>query len=138
MKLILKPKILVIEDQAEALAAMTQLLERAGFCVFGARTGVDGIRLSEKGEFDLVILDVDLPEQDGFEVCARLKQDFRFSRTPIIFISGQWNEKHRRRALELGAADCIDKPFDAGAFGRRISSHVRTTRSWPDKNPPNL
>ena len=72
-------------------------------------------------EFDLVIVDVNLPEQDGFEVFAWLKQDFRYSRTPIIFISGRWNEENRRRALELGVADCIDKPFDAPAFVRRIS-----------------
>jgi two-component system, OmpR family, response regulator VanR len=136
MKITIKPKILVVEAQAEILAEMTLLLEHAGFCVFGARNGVDGIRLSEKGEFDLVILDVNLPGQDGFEVCARLKQDFRFSRTPIIFISGQWNEEDRRRALELGAADYIDKPFDAPAFGRRICSHIKATRSWPDKNGP--
>jgi DNA-binding response OmpR family regulator len=138
MKITIRPKILVIEDQAEALAATMLLLGCAGFFVFGAQTGVDGIRLSKKGEFDLVILDVNLPEKDGFEVCAWLKQDFRFSRTPIIFISGHWNEENRRRALELGAADCIDKPFDAPAFVRRISSHLSTTRVWPDKNVPDL
>lgn len=138
MKITIRPKILVIEAQAEALAAMVLPLVRAGGCVLGAQTGADGIRLSKNGEFDLVILDVNLPEQDGFEVCAWLKQDFRFSRTPIIFISGHWNEEHRRRALELGAADCLDPPSDVSAFVRRIFSHVRTTRAWPDKKIPDL
>ncbi|MGA3283175.1 MAG: response regulator [Verrucomicrobiota bacterium] len=128
MRITVKPKILVVEDQPEVLTTMTLLLERAGFEVFGAQTGMDGIRLSQKEEFDLVILDVHLPEKNGFEVCAWLKQDFRFSRTPIIFASGHWNEENRRRALELGAADFIDKPFDTSFFLQKIFSHLKTAR----------
>jgi DNA-binding response OmpR family regulator len=138
MKITVRRKILIIEDQAEVLIAMILSLEHAGFCVFGVQTGSDGIRLSKTEEFDLVIVDVNLPEKDGFEVFAWLKQDFRYSRTPIIFISSCWNEEDRRRARELGAADCIDEPFDAPAFVRRISSHVNTIRIWPDKNVPDL
>ena len=128
MSIIVKPKILVVEDQVGVLTTMMLLLERAGFEVVGAQTGLDGIRLSQKAEFDLVILDINLPEKNGFEVCAWLRQDFRFSRTPIIFVSGQGNEENRRRALELGAADFIDKPFDASLFLQKISSHLRTAR----------
>ncbi len=138
MKISVRRKILIIEEQTGVLTAIMLPLKRAGFCVFGAQTGMDGIRLSKTEEFDLVILDVDLPEKDGFEVLAWLKQDYRYSRTPIIFISGHWNAETRRRARELGAADCIDEPFDAAAFVRRISSHVRTTRTWPDKKDSDL
>jgi DNA-binding response OmpR family regulator len=126
MRITVKPKILVVEDQPEALSTMMRLLERAGFDVFGAQTGMDGIRLSQKQEFDLIVLDVNLPEKNGFEVCAWLKQDFRFSRTPVFFASGQWNEENRRRALELGAAELIDKPFDALAFVALIFSHLKS------------
>jgi DNA-binding response OmpR family regulator len=129
MRITVRPKILIVEDQPEVLTAMMLLLERAGFNIFGARTGTDGIGLSQKEEFDLVILDVNLPGKDGFEVCAWLKQDFRFTRTPIIFVSGCWNKENYRRALELGAADCIDKPFDASAFVQRILSHIKVART---------
>ena len=138
MKISVRRKILVIEEQTGVLTAIMLPLKRAGFCVFSAPTGLDGIRLSKQEEFDLVIVDVNLPEKDGFEVLAWPKQDFRYSRTPIIFISGHWNEESRRRAHELGAADCIDEPFDAAVFVRRISSHVRTTQTWPDKNVSDL
>ena len=138
MKITVRRKILVIENQPETLIAMILSLEHAGFCVFGVQTGRDGIRLSQQEEFDLVILNVNLPEQDGFEVFAWLKRDFRYSRTPIIFISDHWNEENRRHARELGAADCIDKPLDAPAFVQRIVSHVRTPPTWPDKNVPEL
>jgi len=126
MRVTVKPKILVVEDQPEILTTMMLLLERAGFEVFGARNGVDGIHLSQREEFDLVVLDVNLPQKNGFEVCAWLKRDFRFSRTPIIFTSGHWNEENRRRALELGAADLIDKPLDASRFLQTIFSHIKT------------
>lgn len=129
MRITVRPKILIVEDQSEVLTTMMLLLERAGFNVFGARTGAEGIRMSQKAEFDLVILDINLPEKDGFEVCAWLKQDFRFSRTPIIFVSGCWNKENYRRALELGAADCIDKPFNASAFVQRILSHTRAAKA---------
>ena len=124
-----RPKILIVEDQSEVLTSMMLLLERAGFNVFGARTGADGIRLSQKEEFDLVILDINLSGKDGFEVCAWLKQDFRFSRTPIIFASDHWNKENRQRALELGAADCVDKPSDVSAFVQQILSHVKVART---------
>lgn len=138
MKITVRPKILIIENQPEDLSTMMQLLERAGFCVFGARTGTEGIGLLQKDEFDLVILDVNLPGKDGGEICTWLKHDFRFSRTPIIFVSDDWNEENRHRALDLGATDCIDKPFEAPAFVRRIFAHAKTTRTWPDKNVPDL
>ncbi len=138
MKTTVRPKILIVEDQPEDLTTMMMLLERAGFCVFGARTGTEGIGLLQKDEFDLVILEANLPGKDGGEIYAWLKHDFRFSRTPIIFVSGRGNEENRRCARELGAADCIDKPFDAAAFVRRISSHVSITRVWPNKNIPDL
>lgn len=124
----LKPKILVVENQTETLISLMLLLERVGFYVFGAQTGSDGIRLAQKEEFDLVILDINLPDRDGFEVCAWFRQDFRFARTPIFLVSGRWNEEHRRHALELGAADCIDKPFDGTAITELVSRHVKAPK----------
>ena len=128
MSIMIKPKILVVEDQPEILSTTKRLLERAGLEVFGAQTGEDGIRLSQKEEFDLVVLDVNLPGKSGFEVCTWLKQDFRFSRTPIIFASGDWTEENRQRAFEMGAVDCIDKPFDNSLFLQKILSHLKKMR----------
>jgi len=126
MRITVKPKILVVEAQQEVLATMKLLLESAGCEVCGARDGRDGIHLAQGEEFDLVILDVHLPGKDGFEVCAWLKQDFRFSRTPILLTSGHWTEANRRRAIELGAAELIDKPLDAPLFLKMISSRLKT------------
>jgi len=125
MKINIRPKILVVEDEIKMLATMMLLLDRSGFDVSGAQTGAEGIRLSQKGEFDLVILDMHLPDKSGLEICAWLKEDFRFSRTPIVFTSILWTEGERRRAFELGAADCVDKSLEGPAFVQRICRHLK-------------
>jgi DNA-binding response OmpR family regulator len=124
-----RPKILIIEDQPEVLAMMSLLLKRAGLEVATAKTGMEGIRLSQNEEFDLVTVDVDLSDMDGFRVCRHLKQDFCFCRTPVIFVSGRFSEGDRRRGFEAGAADFIFKPFDAFIFTSRILSHVKTVKA---------
>ena len=125
MKITVKPKILVVENQPDVLDTMTFLLECAGAEVFGAQSGMIGIRLAQNEEFDLVILDFNLPEKNALEVCAWLKQDFRYHRTPIVFASGHWNEETRRRALALGAADLINLPFDTSCFLQAIFSRLK-------------
>jgi len=125
----LKSKILVIENQPDVLNAIVRLLQRVGYEVFATQTGAEGIRLARNDEFDLITVDVDLPDVSGFEVCRHLKQDFRFYRTPVIFISGRLSGEDCRRAFELGAADFIFKPFDPFIFVSQIMSHVKPAQT---------
>lgn len=126
--ILLKSKILVVEDDPDVLNVMVCLLRRAGFEVTSANTGEEGIRFARQEEFDLITLDVDLPDMCGFEVCARLKQDFRFCRTPVILISGRFGEEDWRRGWEAGAADFIAKPFDASTLLACITSRVKPVK----------
>ncbi|HEU6447794.1 MAG TPA: response regulator [Verrucomicrobiae bacterium] len=119
-----KPRVLVVEDDPNVATVMEFLLAETGYECTIAPTGHDGIRCARREEFDLVILDINLPGLNGFDVCAWLKQDFRFQRTPIIFVSGRLNDDDRRRAFAFGA-DFIAKPFDAGYFTEKISARVR-------------
>jgi len=122
----LKPKILVVEDQPGVLATMLYLLKRAGCEATGAKTGAEAMRLAKEGKFDLITLDIDLPDTNGLELCRRLKQDPHLCRIPVIFVSGRLCEGNRPRCFELGAADYIVKPFDAFVFVSRIFSHLKT------------
>ena len=72
----LKPKILVVEDQPEVLETMLYLLKRAGGEATGAQTGAKGMQLAKEGKFDLITLDIDLPDTNGLELCRRLKRIF--------------------------------------------------------------
>jgi DNA-binding response OmpR family regulator len=120
-----KPKILIVEDEPAVLLLMVYLLTCAGCEVLTARTANEGMQLAKNGDLDLVTLDIDLPEMSGFEICRRLKQDPRSRHLPVVFVSGRTCEEDRRRGLELGAADYIEKPFGASVFVRRIFSHIR-------------
>src|SRR5260221_7531689 len=107
------PKVLIIEDQPEILTMMVFLLTRAGCEVQTAQDGKEGMQLLRQADVvDLILLDVDLPDISGFEICRRLKEDPRASRIPVIFVTGRFHEEDRRRGLALGAADYIEKPFD--------------------------
>jgi len=123
---LVKPKILVVEDQPEVQDTMLYLLKRAGCEAVGAKTGTEGMKLALAGGFDLITLDIDLPDINGLELCRRLKQDRHLCRTPVIFVSGRLCEGNRQCCFELGAADYIVKPFDAFVFVSRIFLHLKT------------
>ncbi len=120
-----KLKILVIENEPDVAATIAMLLRRVGFKILVAQSGGEGIQIARREKFDLITSDIDLPDMNGFEICAQLKKDFRFLRTPIVLISGRSSGENRRRALESGAADFISKPFDPFIFVSRILTHIK-------------
>ena len=122
----LKPKILVVEDQADVLATMLCLLKRAGCETAGAKTGAEAMQLAKTGKFDLITSDIDLPDTNGLELCRRLKQDSQLQQIPVIFVSARLCEENRQHCFELGAADYIVKPFDTFVFVSRIFSHLKS------------
>jgi putative two-component system response regulator len=129
-----KPKILIVEDQPEVLRMMAFVLTRAGCEVQTAQSGKEGMQLGQQREIDLILLDVDLPDISGFEICRRLKEDPRVCHIPVIFVTGRFCEEDRRRGFALGAADYIEKPFDVSHFVRRILFHLKIARRKLDEN----
>jgi DNA-binding response OmpR family regulator len=121
-----KARILIVEDDMPLAMMMTYLLAQAGCDTEVATTGAKALQMAQGGDFDLITLDVDLPDINGFEICRRLKEN-PFWQTPIIFISGRLLEEDRRHGFELGAVDYIAKPFDALDFAPRILSHIKPT-----------
>ncbi|MDE3067897.1 MAG: response regulator [Verrucomicrobiota bacterium] len=121
-----KPKILVVEDETPVSMMMMFLLTRAGYETEVASTGKEALQKTEENDFDLLTLDVDLPDISGFEVCRRLKNNPVWRDTPVVFVSGRLHEQDRKRGIALGAADHITKPFDADDFVARIRPHVKT------------
>ncbi len=121
-----KPRILIIEDEPALLLMMVYLLTRVGCDVLTAWSGEKGIQMAKEGKFDLITLDIDLPDISGFEICRGLNQNPALSHLPIIFISGRILEEDRQRAFEVGAADYIEKPFDVSFFVQRILFHAKS------------
>jgi CheY-like chemotaxis protein len=119
-----KNKVLVVEDNTAVAMMMTYLLSQAAFEVETAITGQRGMELATARKFDIILLDVDLPDISGFDICRELKQRHISYRTPIILLSGNGTEERRAKAFELGATDFIEKPFGGAEFVTRIQSFL--------------
>jgi DNA-binding response OmpR family regulator len=130
-----KLKILIIEDDAPTAEMAKELLADAGCEMSVAYTGKAGIELASEKKFDLITLDIGLPDVSGFEVCRNLKQRHISHRTPVVFISGRLSDEDRQRSLELGAVDYITKPFGANDFIRRILTHAKTQNGFSEVTP---
>lgn len=128
-----KIKILLVEDETSVAMMMVYLLAQAGCETEVAATGKKAMQLAAEGNFDLITLDVNLPGMNGFEICSRLKQDPRLCDTPVVFVTGQLCEDDQQRAVELGAADYIVKPFNALVFASRVLSYVESEKNMAFK-----
>lgn len=110
-------------------------LTRAGCDVLVAHTGKKGMELAQENKFDLIALDVGLPDINGFEICSKLKQRHLTRLTPIIFVSARPCEQDSQQDLEARAADYIIKPFGASEFVSRVLSCIKSARARYKTNP---
>jgi putative two-component system response regulator len=124
-----KARILIVEDQMPVALMITFLLVRAGCETAVATTGKKAMQMAEEVRFDLITLDVNLPDGDGFILCSRLKERPRFRDTPVVFVSGRSCLEDQQHGLEVGAVDYITKPFGV-EFVPRLLSHVRQTEEF--------
>jgi len=115
-KLDARPKILVIDDDLDQVAVLKYHLAQQGFEVVTAHTGSDGIRLLKKEMPNLVLLDIELPDATGFELCERICDDPETFQIPVIFVSGVDQLDVLRRARSVGCAFYMRKPYDPNAL----------------------
>jgi DNA-binding response OmpR family regulator len=107
---------------------LTCLLAHAGIETEAATTGQKALQMAAGGDFDLITLDVDLPDISGYEVCRRLRKN-PFFQTPIVFVSARCLIEDRQRGLDAGAVDYIVKPFETFEFAPRLLSHIKQTET---------
>ena len=116
------PHILVIDDEPQILRAMRTILTEKKFQVTVANRGEEGLALAAANPPDLVILDLGLPDMDGFEVCARLRE---WTQIPIIVLSVRDSERDKVAALDKGADDYLTKPFGIEELLARVRVALR-------------
>lgn len=118
-------KILIIDDSQFFTGHMHTFLEEAGYAVISTDRGREGLALVARAKPDLVLLDVSMPDMDGFEVCRTLRASDRNDLMPIIMLTATGDKENKLRALELGADDYIVKPFDKRELLARIKNTLR-------------
>jgi two-component system, NtrC family, sensor kinase len=117
--------ILIIDDDPLTHKLLKIILQSAGHIVEEAYRGKEGLELAGRIQPDLILLDIMMPEMSGFEVIRRLKNDAHTAETPVIFLSAKIESEDKVRALELGAADFVNKPFDRAELLARIRTQLK-------------
>jgi PleD family two-component response regulator len=130
-----KSKILVVEDDLDVAEMLNAYFRVQGYEVFTVNWGEDGIRASQTVDPDLVVLDIRLPDIDGYEVARRLRTDRRTQDVPIIFLTEKRDRDDRLHGLELGADDYITKPFDIQELRLRVRNALQRATQGSLNNP---
>jgi two-component system, cell cycle response regulator DivK len=120
----MKPTILLIEDNEQNLYLATFLLEQNGLTVVPARSGPEGIELAGRIQPALIILDIQLPQMDGYAVAQGLKQNPALKDVPIVAVTSYAMVGDRERALEAGCTGYIEKPINPDTFKTQIETYL--------------
>lgn len=121
-------KILIVDDDTALRVALIRFLEKRGYAVQGAASGIEGLTLFEQDAPDLVVSDVIMPEMDGFEFCRRLRSLRTGQLVPFIFLSSRSEVEDRVQGHSIGADDYLIKPFEPRELLAKIESQLERSR----------
>ena len=121
----MRKKLLVVEDNAELLGLLRLNLKAAGFAIATAANGVEALKKARSLSPDLILLDLVLPELDGFAVCEILRNDPETACIPIIMFTGVGGEFTRLAGMDSGASECLTKPLSPKDLVARVKHHLR-------------
>ncbi len=124
--------VMVVDDSVTVRKVTSRLLERNGMNVLTAKDGVDAIAQLQEHKPDIMLLDIEMPRMDGFEVATLVRHDERLKDLPIIMITSRTGEKHRERAMTIGVNDYLGKPYQESLLLELIGQLVNR---HPDKRP---
>lgn len=124
-------RVLIVEDERDILKLVTHYLEKEGFRVLTATTGIEALKKIQEEKPDLLMLDLMLPEMDGLEVCKRVRAKPETAMLPIIMLTAKAEESDTIVGLELGADDYVTKPFSPKALVARAKALLRRLERAP-------
>jgi len=114
-------KVMMVDDEPVVITFMREFLEQAGFSnIVATSQGAEAVALARSCLPDIVLLDLTMPEVDGFEVLARIRSDSDLRYVPVIIVSGNTDSQTKLKALEMGAADILHKPVDPSELRLRV------------------
>jgi chemosensory pili system protein ChpA (sensor histidine kinase/response regulator) len=125
--------VMVVDDSVTVRKVTSRLLERNGMNVLTAKDGVDAISQLQEHKPDIMLLDIEMPRMDGFEVATLMRHDEHLKDLPIIMITSRSGEKHRERALAIGVNEYLGKPYQESLLLESIAKLVG--RQSVDRGP---
>lgn len=131
----MKPQLLIVEDDLDLADMLNAYFREQGYEVIIAAWGEDAVRICDEMSLDLVILDIGLPDIDGFEVCRRIRQNRRSANLAILFLTDRRERRDKLAGLELGVVDFITKPFDIQELRLRVRNQLQYARQTSQYNP---
>ncbi len=123
-----KARILIVDDQKSARETLQALLLKENYDLVFAENGSEALEKAQKQPPDLILLDVMMPDMDGFEVCQRLRSDYSLGEIPVIMVTALDDNRSRMKGIEAGADDFVTKPYDRTELRIRIRTIVRLDR----------
>lgn len=130
-----KPKVLVVDDDPLMRRIVTQSLDRATYDLVEAESGISGIQCAIEQRPDLILLDVMMPEMDGFEVIRRLRSHPMTQGIPIVLLTALGEMSEKVYGMQLGADDYITKPFDPRELRARVQTHLKRSEHYIQSSP---
>lgn len=124
-----KPRVLIVEDNVDNYELVRFLLERAGYQTLSAANGAEGVETAKRERPDLVLMDLSMPEMDGWNAAARLKADEKTRHIPIIALTAHALPGDRKRAIDAGCDGYISKPINVASFDKLVAALLRQARA---------
>ena len=115
------PTVLVVDDSITIRKVTTRFLEKNNYKVVTAKDGVDAVQTLQDFTPDIILLDIEMPRMDGYELATHVKNNTRLKNVPIIMITSRTGEKHRQRALDIGVQEYLGKPYNES----ELLSHIK-------------
>lgn len=128
-----KASVLVVDDDVRMLRMMQRILELEGYRVLMASNGQAALDVFNEEEPALVLLDIMMPDMDGYTVCRRIRE---FSQIPIVMVTVKGNEEEKVEGLDAGADDYVTKPFSSMELTARVRAVLRRTKLWEERPEP--
>ena len=117
--------VLLVDDAPQNIQVLGNILKNQGYSFALTSSGSETFKLLSKKKPDIILLDIMLPDEDGFSICGKIKQDPLLSDIPIIFLSAKHDINDKIKGFQLGAVDYITKPFEDIEVIQRVSNHLQ-------------
>ncbi len=118
-------KILIVDDISKSLEVLKAILSITDYKLYTSKSGQEALHLLQRKNIDLILLDISMPDMDGFEVCRRIKKDPKTEEIPVIFITARTEVDDIVKGFEVGGIDYINKPVNAEELLQRVKTHLK-------------